>query len=327
VRSIGTLRAIDDVVVRPETSGRIEEIGFQEGRTVEAGQVLFRLDDDKLQRELARQQANLASAKADVALSTLQYERANTLYQENVGTEEEADRTRTQLERDRAEVNRLEAEIALVEERLEDTVIRAAFTGLIGQSAVDVGDYVQTGESLTSLFAVQPLELSVTLPERFAGRVRRGMGVSVMVTAYPERRFNGEVTYVSPDVSERSRDFIVKATLPNDDGVLKPGMFATAEIVIDIRDKRPVIPEEALVSTRTGYRVFVVENGKAVQREVEIGLRRPGEVEIRAGVEAGETVVRSGAMNIQDGAPVRVLEGPGAEPNTSTEDDSGGAAA
>ena len=153
------------------------------------------------------------------------------------------------------------------------------------------------------------MEIAFTLPERFMGRVRSRQELAVRVSAYPDRRFEGEVYFVSPQVDESTRDFLVKATVKNAEGLLKPGAFGTAVVTLDVRERRLVIPEEALVATRTGYLVFVVEDQTARRRDVQIGLRQAGVVEIREGLEPGERVVRTGHMNLSDGTRVQFIEG------------------
>jgi membrane fusion protein (multidrug efflux system) len=158
---------------------------------------------------------------------------------------------------------------------------------------------------LATLYRIQPVEVVFALPERLLGRVRKGQPVRVRVDAYPDRIFDAEVTYVSPGVRESTRDFTAKARIDNPDGLLRPGSFATSEVVVQVREQQPVIPEEALVAVRRGYIVFVVEDGIARRREVLIGLREPGRVEILEGVEPGEIVVTNGQMRVNDGSPVR----------------------
>jgi membrane fusion protein (multidrug efflux system) len=144
----------------------------------------------------------------------------------------------------------------------------------------------------------------------------------VRVDAYPDRTFETQVTYVSPGVRETTRDFTAKARIDNPDGLLRPGSFATSEVVVQVRQQQPVIPEEALVAVRRGYIVFVVENGTARRRDVQIGLREPGRVEILEGLEPGEVVVTNGQMRVTDGTRVRGVGDPGESDTARSEDGS-----
>ncbi len=136
--------------------------------------------------------------------------------------------------------------------------------------------------------------------------------------AFPDERFEGRLSFVSPVVDEASREFRVKARLPNPDGQLKPGAFATAHVTLATRTDRPVVPEECLVSLRQTYAVFAVADGVAHRRDVTIGLRQAGLVEIRAGLEPGAQVVRTGHMRLTDGDAVRVVDGDEAQSSAAT---------
>lgn len=308
VEGIGTLRALEEVELRPELGGIIRTITFEEGSSVEQGQRLFEIDDAKLQKQLNARLSALDLAKAQRNLARKTHERVAVLRERGSATPEEFDQSYARLQEAQAEVNRLEAEVELIREQLEDTTISAPFSGKIGERMVDVGDFVNVGQTLAQLYRVDELEIAFTLPERFLGRVEPGQPVDAMVAAYPDEAFEGQVTYVSPSVSERTRDFRVKSRIDNSAGRLRPGAFGRASITLSVREEKPVLPEEALVSTRTGYIVYVVEEGKARRREVRIGLREPGRAEIRHGVEPGEKVVRKGHLQLSDGALVEPVE-------------------
>ena len=133
--------------------------------------------------------------------------------------------------------------------------------------------------------------------------------MDLTVTAYPERTFHAVTTFVSPSVSEDTRDFLVKARLDNADALLKPGTFATAVLTVDQRQNALVVPEESLIATREGYIVFRVdESGRAERREVSVGLRNPGIAQITAGLQAGDRVVRTGHMRVADGVPLTIAD-------------------
>jgi membrane fusion protein (multidrug efflux system) len=308
VHGIGTLRALEMVELRPEVDGVLLERHFEEGRRVEEGELLYTIQATKLQRELRARRAQWDAAEARLQEARRSFKRIETLVERQSATEEEFDRAQANLDAARAEVDRLEAEIELVQERIEDTTIHAPFTGMISESHVDPGEYLRVGQALATLYRTDILEMDFSLPERFFGRVRPGQEVAVRVAAYEEREFSGVVDFVSPSVEEATRDFRIKSRIPNEAGLLSPGMFGRASITVQIREEAPVVPEESLVSTRAGYIVFVVQDGAAQRREVELGLREPGRVEIRQGVSAGERVVTEGHMRLQDGGQVKVVQ-------------------
>jgi membrane fusion protein, multidrug efflux system len=311
VHGIGTLRATAQVELRAELAGRVHAIHFVEGGPVEEGQLLVELDESKLRRRLEARQAALAAAEVRERNARRTLERQQQLREGGLVPEEEVDRAQTELDAAHAEVERLEAELALIEEELAETRIRAPFTGVISERRVDRGAFITMGEVLAHLYQIDPLEIAFSVPERHMGRVRRGQPVRVAVAAYPDRPFVGAIDFVSPVVEEATRDFLVKAAVPNPDGQLKPGAFATAVVTVGRREERPAIPEEALVATRHGYMVFVIEDGVARMQPVRTGLRRGGHVEVLEGLTTGEQVVRRGHLRLSGGERVREA-GPGA---------------
>ncbi len=322
VRGIGTLRAIEVVELRPEIAGTVVEILFEEGQEVKAEALLFTLDASKLQQEQAARRAELEAAQIRLSNAKRRFERFDSLSAGAVSRDERDD-VETFFQTAKADVDRLEAELARVAERLKDTRINAPFTGMISEHKVDVGDFVEVGDLMATLYRADELEVAFTVPERFMGRVKRGQPVEILVDAYPDHRFRADVTFVSPSVDERTRDFLVKAIVGNPERVLKPGAFATAVVTVATRENRPVIPESALVATRSGYIVFVVRDGTAYRRDVGIGLRKPGVAEIREGLAAGETVVTAGQMNLSDGVGVTVRAKDGGESTKETEEGEG----
>lgn len=307
VRGIGTLRALETVELRPETAGRVTRIPFPEGNRVAAGDLLFELDTRKLERELRARSAALEAAEARLENAERELGRIERLFTQKVATEDDRDQAATEVRAARAEVRRLESEVSLVRERLADMRIEAPFAGMITEARVDPGDFVAVGDRLATLYRIDALEIEFSVPERHSGRVTTGQQVDLRVSAWPDRSFSATTTFVSPGVSDDTRDFLVKARLANPDALLKPGTFATAVLTVGVHENALTIPEEALIATREGYMVFVVDDeNRARRRSVEIGLRNPGRVQITDGLEAGERVVRTGHMRVADGSPLDI---------------------
>lgn len=310
---VGSIRATQTVEVRPEISGIIRQVRFQEGDAVEQGQLLFSLDDRKLRKQLAAQEAALKEARSRADFAALMYKRFDTLLEEEAVAVAERDRRKTELEAARAQIDRLRAEKALLKERLQDTQIRAAIKGVVTESMVDTGDFVSAGDLLTVLYSL-PLEARFSVPESFAARVSKGQTVNVRVGAYPDTSFSGTVSFISPGVDEQTRTFLAKAGIEDPNHELKSGMFATVNVILETQQDKPVIPAEALVATQKGYIVYVVQEGVARRRAVNIGLRRLGAVQIIQGLKEGQTVVTSGQMRLRDGREVTVSQAPSETP-------------
>lgn len=312
VRGVGTLRASAEIEISPEVGGRITRLAFREGGGVEAGQILVQLRDTRLREQLNSREAALAAAESRARNATRVHARAETLRAQRQISEGDYEQALTDMQAAEADVRGLRADIAALREQIAEMTLRAPFAGEISEQAVDEGAFVEVGRRIATLYRTDPLHMSFSIPERYAGRVSLDDEVEIMVSSFPDERFAAELDVISPSVDERSRTLALRATIPNPDGRLRPGSFATARVIIERRDDLPVLPEEALIGTRDGFIVFVVEDGRAVRREVRTGLRDNGVVSILEGVQRGDEVIRLGHQRVSDGTRVEVAGG--AEP-------------
>jgi membrane fusion protein (multidrug efflux system) len=197
-----------------------------------------------------------------------------------------------------------QASLELLELRLARTTVRAPFAGVVGQRRVSLGDYVNTQRELLMLQTVSPVRATFQVPERYAAELAVGQSVEFRVAALPGRTFNARVDFVDPVVTLPARTIAVKAVADNRDGALQPGMFTEVRLATDVRPNAIVIPEEAIAPTASGAFVWVVADGKATRRAVELGVRTPGFVEVREGLADTEHVVVGGIDRLFEGAPV-----------------------
>ncbi len=308
VSAIGTLESPDAVEIRPEVDGIVLEVGFEEGGKVKRGQVLYQLDDAVLEKQLAARRGALDEAKARLTNAEWHFKRMKELAEQDVARPEELKNVRDAFKEAEAAFRRMTSEVEAAAERLEDATITAPVAGIMSESQVEPGDYAERGDEIATLYPLSRLEVTFTVPERHSDAITVGMPVRVTVVAFADEAFSGEITYVAPAVDPGTRDLTCKARIDNTERLLRPGMFGDVQVVIEVHSDVPVVPEEALVRTRSGSIVYVVEDGRAVKREVTIGLREAGLVEIREGVTAGESVVGTGHMRLQDGTPVAVAD-------------------
>jgi membrane fusion protein (multidrug efflux system) len=309
VDAVGSLAAAEAVTVRPELADIVTAIHFREGQTVARGDLLFSLENDELRQQLAARRAALSAAKATAANAGRTLERQRILLKENVVPPETFEEAGTAYKTAASRVDRLEAEIRGIQARLDNTEIRSPLDGRAGAERVEVGDFVEVGQDLVTIVGTGTLEIDFTVPGRYANRVAVGQTVAVRTAADPEQAVEGTVFFVSPAIREDTRDLLLKARIDNAPGRLHPGAFATVTLTLAVREKALTLPEEALVPRRSGYSVFVVEDGRARRRDVTIGERRPGRVEIRQGLSAEDTVIRAGHMAVADGDRVRIVDG------------------
>lgn len=288
IAATGQIEAIQSIEVHPEVQGKITDILVREGQQVPAGTPLFKVDDAELK-------ALVDQADADRQLARQALERTRQLMTQNASSTSD-------LEQAQARAKGAEANYDLLKTRLDRTVVRAPFSGLVGRRLVSIGAYVNSQTSLTTLQSVNPQYASFQVPERYADRLRRGQLVSFQVAALPGKNFSGEVVFVDPVVELPGRTILIKARVPNPEQRLQAGMFLEARLATEIRPNAVVVPEDALLPTQGATFVWAVKEGKADRRQVSVGVRTSGWAELQTGVEAGEQVVVGGAERLFPGA-------------------------
>lgn len=291
IRATGQVEAVQAIELRPEVEGRIVGIMVSEGREVAQGAPLFKIDDTELKAQVARLEAE--RDLADQALT-----RTRELIAKNASSTAD-------LEQAEATARSAAAQLELQQVRLDRTVVRAPFAGVVGQRLVSLGDYVTSATRLTTLQTVDPQRAAFTVPESYAQQLQTRQRVSFTVAALPDRRFTGTVDFVDPRVELPGRTITVKASVPDPQRLLKPGMFIEASVATETRPDAVVIPEDAVLPLSGADYVWAVADGKATRRQVTLGIRVPGFVEVRDGVTAGEQVVVGGLERLFEGAPVR----------------------
>ncbi len=306
--AVGTIEAVQAATVAAEVDGVVAEVALVEGAAVAADALLLRLDDATVRLELDAARARLAEAEAALAEAEDDRRRQARLWERKATTEEQFTRAGLVATRRRADLEGARTAVALAEERLSKTVLRAPFAGVLGESAIDPGDFVAAGMALVDVVRLDPIEVRMTVPERWFPRLATGLPAYVLDPTSGEE-VEGKVTYVAPTIDPTTRTVTAKASLPNPTGRFGPGMFVRARLVLDVRENAVVVPEAALVPRAGSWFVYSVdEDGKARRHEVTPGQRLRGELEIVAGLEGNETVVVGGQQRIADGHPVRVRD-------------------
>lgn len=303
-QAVGTLRSRQSVVLRPEVSGRVARIAFEDGARVRRGQVLVQLDDSLQRAELSQAQAQLSIAQANL-------NRNRELVAQNFVAQRVVDESEANLKV-------AQAQVALAQARLDRMRIAAPFDGTVGLSSTNLGAYVKDGDALVNLEDTTSLTVDFNLPERYQSRVSRGQPVRVQVDALPGETFEARVIALDPLLDANGRSIAVRAEMPmGQNSALRPGMFARVLTVFSVDDAALVVPEEALVPQAGKQFVYLVnEEGegdakKWVSRraEVELGVRRGSTVQIVKGVTPADTVVVAGQQRLQrDGTAVRVVD-------------------
>jgi membrane fusion protein (multidrug efflux system) len=313
-QSVGSLRSRQSVMMRPEVAGRVSALGFGDGARVRKGQLLVQLDDTLQRAELRQAQAQLSIAQAALKRN-----------QELVAQNFVAQRV---LDESQANMQVAQAQQALAQAKLARMAIRAPFDGTVGLRIVNLGDYVKDGADLVNLEDTSSMYVDFRLPERHQSQLKREQTVELALDALPGRSFKARVVAIDPLVDANGRSVGVRAVLPNASGEsapLRPGMFARVTTIFSVNDSALVVPEEAIVPQ--GGRQFVIRvvapsvlpvapknlppetKFVSMRQEVQLGVRRQGQVEILEGLSEGQTVVLAGQQRLQkDGTPLRVVE-------------------
>lgn len=291
LEAVGSTLAHQSVDIVPLVSGRVVGIHFQPGQQVLAGALLVQLDD-------TAQQADLRETEGRVKAASLALQRAEQLQANNSLSQADKD----QLEADH--IAALAAQSRAVN-ALAERAIRAPFAGVVGFIGVDLGARVDSDTVLTTLDDLSSVEVEFSVPEQAYGQLRPGQSLIAQAAAYPQRDFQGSISAVDSRIGESSRAFRVRASLANEDRALTSGMFLHVAVVLE-QHHGLVIPEEAVLTEGSENVVYTVDQQRAQRRTVSLGQRQSGVVEILAGLNPGDAVVRQGTQRLRDGSPVRI---------------------
>ncbi len=290
--AVASLEAVQGVTVSAELTGKVVEIAFEPGVKVEPGALLLRQDTSS-------EEALLPGAVASVDLARLNLERARELWTQRVSSQQQLDTAEANFKRALADAEEIRSAI-------QKKTIRAPFAGQLGIRLVNLGQMLEEGDPIVSLQALDPIFVNFTLPQQELYRIEVGFPVRVRTDALPEDRFEGRITAIEPEVDSNTRNFRLQATLANPDEKLRPGMFASAAVVLPAQAEVLVVPATAVLYAPYSDSVFVLDEDEGVvhQRLIRLGERRGDFVAVRSGLEKGEQIVSTGAFKLRNGQKV-----------------------
>ncbi len=294
VEALGTTRANETVRITATVTETIVKINFDDGQRVRAGDVLVEL-------EKSEEEADLRAAEAIVTERRLAFDRARDL-------ESRKFTATAQLDERRAALQQAEAQMDAIKSRIDKRVIRAPFDGIVDIRNISVGALVEPGDLITTLYDLSLIKVDVTVPATYLATLKPGLPILAKARAFNNRTFKGELRSIGSQVDPVSRSIIARAVLPNPDGLLRPGLLMTVELLKNARQAL-IIPEEALIPRGRDNFVLVVDESagnKARRQKVSVGARRPGEVEILDGLRKGEKVVTHGTTRVRPGQAVTI---------------------
>ena len=308
VRATGTFIPDESSDVTPQVAGTIVQTMAQVGDVVKVGAVVVKLDDRDARIRLNQVQASLQQAEAEAARARQELQRNADLAKSGDISRSSFDRLTSQVAIADAAVAQVKAQMAAAEKAVDDTVIRAPFSGHVSARPSSVGEYVTTSVKLLTLVRIQPIKLNLQVPESDAARLRRGMSVEVAVPAHEGAVFKGAVGALNVAIDPNSRAMTVEARFPNADSKLTPGMFGSAEVRLPATESAVFVPTAAIAHLANGDAsvVYIIEGGQAHVKVVQVADEVNGMRRVISGVAAGAEVATTALDKLFDGAPVKV---------------------
>ena len=298
LEAVGSLRAVREVTLSPEIAGRVSAIHFEAGQPVGAGALLVQLFDGP-------ERADHRAAQAKAAFAGIQVARSQELAP--TGAE-----PRETLEQRRADRDQAAAAVQQIDARLVQKQVRAPFAGILGIRQVNLGQYLNPGDAVATLTALDSLFVDFALPQQELSRLKPGATVIVTSDAWPGRRFTAKVNAIEPKISADTRNVSVQALLGNGDRALRPGMYVTAALELPVQQGALLVPATAIQTSAQGDSIIVIRGsnarvgGKAEIVPVQTGRRVGNDVVVTRGLRAGDVIVTEGQLRVQPGAEVKV---------------------
>jgi membrane fusion protein, multidrug efflux system len=311
--AVGSITAVQGAVVSSELSGVVSQIAFENGGTAKKGDLLVQLD-------ASAEEAQLKSAEADLELARSDLERSRELVGRKVISKAEIDAAESKFKQKEGSVEQMRSMIA-------KKTVRAPFDGQLGIRQVNVGQMINSGQQVVPLTSLDPVFADFALPQQHLGKLASGLDVRVTTDGLPGRVFDGKLTAINSMVDANTRNIMLQATLENPDHVLRPGMFAKAEVTLPEKHKALVIPGSAVSYAPFGDSVFVIEKKKdektgkesqAIRQQfVRVGESRGDFVSITQGLKVGEVVVSTGVFKLRNGMAVTINNELAPKPQTN----------
>jgi len=301
IEALGTAKANESVTLTASLNEKVRRVNFEDGDYVEAGTILVELSSEEEAAQLAEAQANLDEARRQLA-------RLVDLDQRGIAARSDVDEAR-------AAADGAEARLNTVIARLDDRLIRAPFSGVLGFREVSPGSMLMAGTAITTIDDVSQIKLDFTVPETALGRMKPGGKIVARSISWTEREFHGVVRAVGSRVDPVTRAVVVRALISNEDRALRPGMLLTVQVVTEEKQAL-IVPERVVVQVAENAFVYIVDGENFARRQpVNLGVRQAGNVEIVSGLEPGDRVIMQGIIKLRDGVPVKLAGEPGGPPD------------
>ncbi len=291
LNATGSLQAVREVTLASEAPGRVDAISFDAGQRVGQGATLVRLFD-------GTERADRAAAISRLKFAQLQYDRSKALAP--TGAEPEQ-----LLQQREAELSQARATIQQIDARIAQKTVRAPFPGQIGIRRVNLGQYLNPGDPVATLTALDRLYVNFTVPQQLLTRLKVGGDVTVRSDAMADREFTARINAIEPVVGGDTRNVSVQATMPNPGGALRPGLYVSVGVTQQAREGTILVPSTAIQTSASGDSIYVVRDGKAALVPVTVGSEVGARTIVEEGLKARDIVVTTGQLRLQPGAAVK----------------------
>jgi membrane fusion protein (multidrug efflux system) len=304
IQFAGSLAPVTQTTVKSKVSGDVMRVMVREGQSVTEGQVLAQVDTADIKARLDAQEAALAEARAKLDIAQKNRENNQQLLRQKFISQNAYDTTQSTYEATAASMRSAEAQLRIAQKQLDDANVRAPFSGIVARKMVNAGEKVGIDSPLFALVDLGRMEIEAPAPASEIPSVRVGQPVSFRVDGF-DRAFNGRVERINPVAEQGSRSITLYISVANQDGVLRGGMFAKGQIVLDKSAPAAVVPASAIRDESGQSYVYTIEDGKIGKRAVKVGMTEPqqGLVEVKSGLESGLQVVSARVTGLKPGAP------------------------
>lgn len=306
LEATGSLSAFEEVLVSAEIDGIVRKVHVEEGSPVSKGMQIALIDDTDYSLDLRRAEAALRQAESSLLNIKVEYERKKALLKEELITRQQFDDVQMRLDLATLEVDKARASLDLSRQRLQKTRVYAPLSGHVKTKKVAAGDFVKTGALLFVLIQNNPLKVLFTVNEKDLAKLKTGQEVSLNVDSLPGREFKARVHSIYPNLDDKTRSLTIEARLPNDKGLLKPGLFTKVRVYTEGERDALLILATAILYEADKQKVFIVEGDRARMRPIKTGLRYGDYIEVTEGLKEGDMVVTVGQQNLSEGVKVNV---------------------
>jgi len=291
--AVGTTKSLQGVDIKPQVSGVIDHIYFQSGHQVKFRQILLSIDASVLKATRQNHTATLRRAKK-------KYQRIKITFQRHAASQSELDDSLLAQQQAQAVLKQIDAEIS-------QHLIKAPFDGRLGIRKINLGQFISTDDAIVSLQQIKTILVDFFLPEKYLQLIKIGAQITLTTDAFPKREFHGKINALSASIDPETHNFTVRATIPNSDLILSPGLFAKVSMKIGLPQKVIVVPQTAISYTPTGESIYVINSQHIVKQQyVEVGERRGNLAVIKKGINLGDMVIIAGQNKIYNGSKVSV---------------------